>query len=147
MRTRTTIACIIIGGATWLALSSASVASTDAYKVIVHRDVRVTHVDRDFLRRAFLRITIRWNHGIPVRPIDLPGGSPIRDRFAVEVINKTPSALRSHWLQRIFSGTAVPPPEASNAAEAIEYVRSTPGAVGYIPAAMDPGQTRVVEIR
>jgi hypothetical protein len=147
MRARTIIACALTVAATWLALSSPSVASTDAYKVIVHRDVRVTHVDREFLRGAFLRITIRWNHGVPVRPVDLPARSPIRDRFAVEVLHKTPGALRSHWLQRIFSGTAVPPPEAGSAAEAIEYVRSNPGAVGYIPAGMDPGPTKVVEIR
>jgi hypothetical protein len=141
------MASAMIVVATWLALSSASVATDDGFKVIVHRDVRVTYVERDFLRRAFLRITIRWSQGIPVRPVDLPAGSAIRDRFSVDVINRTPEALRSHWLQRIFSGTAVPPPEARSAAEVIEYVRSNPGAVGYIPRGMDPGPTNMVEIR
>lgn len=147
MRYRSTLVRILAIAALWLAFSSPSVASDDAFKVIVHRDVPGTAVERAFLRRVFLRTAIEWDNGVAVRPVDLATGSPVRDRFTAEVLGKTPSAMRSYWMQRIFSGTAVPPPEVKSAAQVIAYVQANPGAVGYIPATADPGQTKVVSIR
>jgi hypothetical protein len=149
MQRRPSIGWVLAIAALWLAFSiaSVSVASDDTFKVIVHRDTPVTEIKRDFLRRSYLRTTIEWEHGDPVRPVDLAAGSPLRDRFAVDVIKKTPAALRNYWIQRIFSGTAVPPPEVRSPAQMIAYVSANPGAVGYIPSSADPGPTKVISLR
>jgi hypothetical protein len=130
-----------------LGVQSASSASDDSFKVIVHRDNPVTIVDREFLSAAFLKTKIRWSgDGKTIRPIELPKEQPVRDRFTRDVLGKTPAQLRIYWIQRIFSGTAVPPPEAESTAAAIAYVRANPGALAYIPVGADPGGTKVIKV-
>jgi ABC-type phosphate transport system substrate-binding protein len=131
----------------WANATSPSSASDDAFKVIVHRDNPITVIDRDFLRATFLKTAIRWGHdGNTIHPIELPKGQPARDRFTREVLGKTPAQLRIYWIQRIFSGTAVPPPYAETTAAAIAYVLTTPGALAYVPANADPGGAKVIEV-
>jgi ABC-type phosphate transport system substrate-binding protein len=127
-------------------LAGASIAVADAFKVIVHPDTPVTALDRDFLRDAYLKKTTEWHDGKAVRPIDLSSKFPARDRFAQDVIRKTPSQLKSYWNQQIFSGKGVPPPEADTVADLINYVLANPGAIGYLPADVDSGRAKVVKV-
>jgi ABC-type phosphate transport system substrate-binding protein len=130
-----------------LGVESSSSASDDSFKVIVHRDNPVTTVNREFLSSAFLKTSIHWaRDGKAIRPIELPKGQPVRDRFTRDVLGKTSAQLRIYWIQRIFSGTALPPPEAESTAAAIAYVLANPGALAYVPAAADPGGTKVIKI-
>jgi ABC-type phosphate transport system substrate-binding protein len=137
------LALVFIG----MAVVSPTRAVDDDFKVIVHRTNPINHVDRDFLRTAFLKTSITWRHdGEPLRPVDLARGNPIRERFTTEVLKKSPAQLRNYWVQRIFSGTAVPPPEVDSPAAAVAYVAANPGAVAYLPSSADPGSAKVVEI-
>jgi hypothetical protein len=130
-----------------LGVKSSSRASDDSFKVIVHRSNPTTVVDREFLSSAFLKTRIRWpRDGEAIRPIELPKGEAVRDRFARDVLGKTSAQLRIYWIQRIFSGTALPPLEAESTAAAIAYVRANPGALAYVPAAADPGGTKVITV-
>jgi ABC-type phosphate transport system substrate-binding protein len=133
----------------WLALASASIASEDdrGYKVIVHPDNPVTSIERERLREVFLKKATEWDSGAPIRPIDLPTRSPVRERFTQDVLRKTPAQLRNYWNQQIFSGKGVPPPEAETTAGVIAYVRANPGAIGYLPTNVDAGPVKVVKVR
>lgn len=133
--------------AIWLVVDSSSSASDDGFKVIVHRDNPIAVVDREFLSSAFLKTKTSWaRDGKAIRPIELPKGQAVRDRFTRDVLGKTPAQLRIYWIQRIFSGTAVPPPEAESTSAAIAYVLANPGALAYVPAAADPGGTKVIKV-
>lgn len=131
----------------WLVVANSSVASRESIKIIVNRSNPLTSIDRTFLRDVFMKRTSRWSTGEVVRPINLPKALPARDRFTIEVLNKTPAQLRSYWIQRIFSGTDIPPPEADSMSAAIAYVAANPGAVTYLPADADPGSTKVIPIQ
>lgn len=122
-------------------------AGTDQFKVIVNPGNPVGAIDRDFLRRAYLRKTSEWGSGGAIHPIDLPRAQPSRGRFAKDVLHKTPSQLRSYWSQQVFSGKGTPPPEAKSTAAAIAAVLQDPAAVAYIPADLDPGGAKVLELR
>jgi ABC-type phosphate transport system substrate-binding protein len=127
---------------------SETAASDDSFKVIVHPDNRVSAIDSEFLRSAFLKTAIRWSDdGTAIRPIELSEKHPARARFTQEVLGKTPAQRRNYWVQRIFSGTAVPPPDADSAAAAIAYVLANPGGLGYIPASVDAGLAKVVKVK
>lgn len=130
----------------WLALTSASTASDAGFIIIVHPDNPVSSVDSDFLRDAFFKKTTHWRHGPAIRPIDLAGNLRIHDRFAHDVLKKTPAQLRAYWVQRIFSGTDVPPPAADSPANVIAYVIANPGTLGYLPSGVSPGAAKVVSI-
>jgi ABC-type phosphate transport system substrate-binding protein len=132
-----------------LGLASASRAGSEGgeFKVIVNPDNPVDSVSRDFLRDAYLGKASEWGNGDTVHPIDLTERFAAREKFTEEVIRKTPAQLRTYWNQQIFSGKGVPPPEGDSVADVIDYVVSTPGAVGYLPADADPGKAKVIGIR
>jgi ABC-type phosphate transport system substrate-binding protein len=144
---RAVSACCVLALATaWL---SDARATTDvaAYKIIVHPDNPLQSLDRDFVRGAFLKTAISWSHsGRAIRPIDLAKGQPSRERFTREVLSKTPKQLSSYWIQRIFSGTAVPPPEAESFTAAVAYVLANPGGLAYVPLTLDIGNAKAVRV-
>ena len=58
----------------------------------------------------------------------------------------TTAAVKSYWNQQIFSGRDVPPVEKKSDAEVLTFVRSTPGAIGYVSDAAAVDGVRVVTV-
>jgi hypothetical protein len=140
--------CCLALALLYFGVGTRTAASDDSFKVIVHPDNRITTIDTDFLRSAFLKTAIRWSEdGKAIRPIELGEKYPARARFTQQVLGKTPAQRRNYWLQRIFSGTAVPPPDADSPAAAIAYVLANPGGLAYIPSAVDAGRAKVVKLQ
>jgi ABC-type phosphate transport system substrate-binding protein len=129
------------------ALETSVSAGGERYQVIVHPGNPVTSIDERFLRNAYLRKEIEWSDGQAILPVDLVTRYSVRDQFTHHVLKKTAAQLKSYWNQRLFSGKGVPPPEADVSADVIAYVLANPGAVGYLPADLDPGGAKVVEVR
>lgn len=102
------------------------------YVVIVNPANKVAAVSRNELSRLFLRTATAWPGGEACKPVDLPKASPVRSAFSKEVLGRTMAALDQFWTQSIFSGRGVPPPERKSDREVVEFVRDTPGAVGYV---------------
>jgi ABC-type phosphate transport system substrate-binding protein len=127
-------------------LADGSAAATDAYKIVVHPDNPVAAVDRAFLREIYLRKATDWTGDGPIRPIDLARRFSVRERFAQEVLKKTPAQLKIYWNQQIFSGKGVPPPEADSTAAAVAYVLANPGAIAYLPVGADPGKAKLIKV-
>lgn len=130
-----------------LALSSTTAADEVGFKVIVNPKNPITNIDRDLLRNAFLKKEAVWHNGETIRPIDLSSKSTVRVRFTRVVLKKTAAQLKTYWSQQIFSGKGVPPPELPTPADVISYVMANPGAVGYVPADVDPRSARVIEVQ
>jgi ABC-type phosphate transport system substrate-binding protein len=143
MRAALAIALVLVA----IGLGAAGFARADdgEFQVIVHPDNPATAVDRGFLRDVYLKKATSWRNGAVARPIDLPPGR-VRERYTQAVLKKTRSQLRSYWNQQIFSGKGVPPPAAESVAAAIAFVRSHPGAIGYVPAGADVAGTKVVRL-
>jgi ABC-type phosphate transport system substrate-binding protein len=129
----------------WLLLSMAA-AAADGYKVVVNSANPVTSLDRSKVSDLFLRRTSRWDDETPVLPVDGPN-SPARESFSKDVHGKKAAAVRSYWLQVIFSGRGVPPPEKSSDTEVIAYVKAHPGAIGYVSAITPTHEVKVLEIQ
>lgn len=125
----------------------ASTSPDGAFKVIANPEESGDSIDRDFLRDAYLKKSTEWSNGDTIHPIDLASKFPERDRFTEQVIRKTPAQLRTYWNQQIFSGKGVPPPEADAVEDVIDYVVSTKGAIGYVPADVDTGKAKVLRLR
>jgi ABC-type phosphate transport system substrate-binding protein len=125
----------------------ASTANHGAFQVIVNPDNEISAIDRDLLRDAYLKKVVEWDDGEGILPIDLPDGYPARNTFTARILRKTPAQLRTYWSQQIFSGKGVPPPEADSPEDVISYVLANKGAIGYLPADVDPGKAKVVAIK
>jgi len=142
-----TIIVVVVLGLLGLDLASSSAADGGRYKVIVNPSNPITWIDQGFLRNAYLKKEIEWADGRTILPVDLVTKFSVRDLFTREVLKKTSAQLRNYWNQRIFSGQGAPPPEADVSASVIAYVLGHPGAVGYLPAELDPGGAKVIEVR
>lgn len=78
--------------------------------------------------------------GTPVTPFNLVVGQRARERFMATVMVMDDDKYIAYWTVRKHVGKGTPPRELRSAAEVIEQVSSTPGAVGYILASeLRPG--------
>jgi ABC-type phosphate transport system substrate-binding protein len=69
--------------------------------------------------------------GIDVTAVNIKSG-PLRDQFLQTFLQQTDAKYTAYWAIRMFVGKGAPPPELSSPAEVIQFVRSTPGAIGYV---------------
>lgn len=131
-----------------MAYGGAQASGTAAgFKVVVHPSNPVTSLRATVLRQAFLKQRVRWDDGEAIKPVDLGLQSGVRAEFSSKVLARSVQAVRSYWLQRIFSGGHVPPAELPSDQAVIDYVASNRGAVGYVSAAADASRVRVVSVR
>lgn len=127
-------------------LLAAPAAAEDAFKVIVNSSNGVSSLSRTQLSRFFLKKTTAWGNGQTVHPVQ-PSDERIRAAFSREVHGKSLGALTSYWNQVVFSGRDVPPLEKRSEDAIVDYVRSNPGAIGFVsPETATPG-VKIVAVR
>lgn len=118
-----------------------------ALRIIVHPTTPVTALAREDAARLFLKRVTRWQDGTPVVPVDLGDEVPVRLLFTRLVHKRSIDMLLQYWQRQIFAGRETPPLERPTEAAVVAFVRSTPGAVGYVSAAVDLRGVRVVSLR
>jgi ABC-type phosphate transport system substrate-binding protein len=129
-----------------LALAAASPAAAEDFKVVVNRDNPVSELSAREVSRLFLKKSLRWPEGRPVQPVE-PAAQVLQERFALAIHLKSLNAVKAYWNQVIFSGRDVPPLEKAGDAEVLAFVRSEPGAVGYVSPGADTTGVKVVYVR
>lgn len=107
-------------------------AQAPGFRVIAHPDVPVERIDAGTLSEIFLKKTERWDDGSRIFPVDQVESAPVREAFSRRVHRRSVPAIKAYWQQRIFSGREVPPPEKTSDREVVEFVRATPGSIGYV---------------
>ena len=128
------------------AAAGADATSPLPFRVIVNPNNPVSSVDHKFLLDAFLGRTTRWSDNQLIRPADLRPESATRRRFSDEALRRSVAAVKIYWLQVVFSGHGVPPPEFETDADVVKFVRRTPGAVGYVSSTTNVEGTKVVDV-
>lgn len=116
-----------------LVAAPASPAAETAYVVIVHPDNPAKSVTKSELSQLLLKSRPRWEHGPAVEPVDLDSKSHVRQAFSKDIHGRSASSIKNYW-QRIFSGHGVPPPELASESQVVAFVKSHPGAIGYVSA-------------
>jgi len=129
-----------------LALGASSARAQGSYRVIVNPSNPVSTLSKQEASALFLKKKPKWQSGAAVMPVDLSEDAAAREAFSREVLGKPTNAVKAFWQQMIFSGRNVPPPERRTDDEIIAYVRSTPGAIGYVSASAQPSGVKVVTI-
>ena len=129
-----------------LLLGSAASARAQGYKVIVNPANPATKLSRSEVAALFLKKTDRWSTGEVAAPIDLAEGTATRDAFTRGVLGKSTAAVKAYWNQMVFSGRNVPPPVKPSDADIVAFVRTTPGAIGYVAEATVVSGVQVVKV-
>jgi ABC-type phosphate transport system substrate-binding protein len=80
----------------------------------------------------FLKHTTKWPDGSAAVCVDQGEGAAVREAFSKKVLGKSTSAVKAYWQHQIFSGHDLPPVEKSGDQAVLDFVRTNPGAVGYV---------------
>lgn len=113
-------------------VGTAQAADDAAFAVIAHPGV--AHIDAATLQRLYTGRAIEAG-GAPVNVCNLAPGVAPRERFLAQVVSLDNDRYVAYWTVRRHIGKGVPPREFRTAGELIEYVQSTPGAIGYVAVA------------
>ncbi len=81
----------------------------------------------------YLLRMISWPDGSHVIPVNRELGSRARERFTTLVLREDNAALVDYWNKMHFQGKSPPVIQESEQAM-LAFVRSVPGAVGYVSA-------------
>jgi len=106
--------------------------SAQGYVVVVNAANPTTSLKKDKASQMFLKRVVRWDDGRDVVPVNLERSSPTREAFSRAVHGKSASAVESYWQQQIFGGKDAPPPVRNSDADVLTFVRSNPGAIGFV---------------
>jgi ABC-type phosphate transport system substrate-binding protein len=139
----------------WLSLAAALLSESTAeaesaaptHVVIVHPKSATTSISREALGDIFLKKAARWPSGEPALPVDQKSGTVVREVFSRAILRRSTAAVRSYWMQRIFSGREVPPPELDGDGAVVNYVASHLGAVGYVSTSANISTVKPLVVR
>lgn len=122
-------------------------AAAESFKVIVHEANPVASLRAGYVSQLFLNKISRWEDGGKVKPVDQSPRSAARAEFSQSVHGRPIRAIKSYWQQMIFTGRGLPPVEFDSDAEVIDFVRSNPGAIGYVSDGAALEGVKAIEVR
>ncbi len=117
------------------------------FKVIANSDMAVSDVPAAALSKVFLKQSSKLPDGTAVSPVDLQKDSGVRAAFTKAVHGRSVAAVETFWQQQIFSGKSVPPATKGSDAEVLAFVKSTPGAIGYVSGSASTDGVKVIAVK
>jgi ABC-type phosphate transport system substrate-binding protein len=108
----------------------ASAASTDLV-FVVSAEAPIQSLSVDDIQNIYLGKK-RLVGSFPVSAVDHSETEPIKQAFLEFVLHMTHAQYREQLMRRHFQEGAVTPKFVANASEALNAVRETPGAIGYV---------------
>ena len=111
--------------------------------VIVRADSHVPYDDL-LVEKIFLVQTLTLPDGTKADPVHQKDGSSIHSEFVLNLLNKSPTYIRSGWSKLTFTGGLKSIKELSDDDAVIKYVENTPNGIGYVDAKKVKGNVRVI---
>jgi ABC-type phosphate transport system substrate-binding protein len=107
--------------------------------VVVIAHASLTRLDVATVEKIYTGKVIEVD-GILVKPVNANSGSAVRNRFLQVYLNEDEDKYTAYWTVRRYIGKGASPRELTSSADVINFVKSTPGAIGYIDEAdLQPG--------
>ncbi|GLC23731.1 hypothetical protein [Roseisolibacter agri] len=116
------------------------------FVVVAHPSLKVDVVKQYVVQRVFLKQADRVG-GVRVTPVDQSVGSAVRDAFSKRVVRQPVIEVRRYWQQQLWAGGERPPETRTSDEEVLEFVRTTPGGIGYVSAAADTFGVKVLRVK
>lgn len=117
-----------------LALVLARPLAAQDVVVVVNAANATASMPKADVANLFMKRTTKWPDGSAAVCVDQGESAAAREAFSKKVLGKSTSAVKAYWQHQIFSGHDLPPVEKSGDQAVLDFVRSTPGAVGYVSA-------------
>ncbi len=130
----------------FLLVSAAMPARAGSIVVIAHDQVPFSSLTADELQRIFLGKKTFWNGGRRIVPVCLKQGQT-HESFLRSFMDMTGSQFDIFWRQAVFTGTGNPPKAFQRESDVIEFVRKTPGGLGYIDSATSHAALKIIKVK
>jgi hypothetical protein len=115
----------------WGLIAGWSAASAQDVVVVANKSVPISAISASDLRAIFLGTKTRFADGSHAVPVFLKGG-PVHEVFLKNHVGETPDQFRVRWQKAVFTGQGAMPKTCDNESALLEYVATTPGAIGYV---------------
>ena len=99
--------------------------------VVANYSVQVSEIKDADLRAIFTGEKTRFADGSHAVPVILKGG-PVNEVFLQKHLGQSPGDFRAQWRKAVFTGQGAMPKAFDSESDLINYVASTPGALGYV---------------
>ena len=109
----------------------AAAASEPPFAVIAAPGATEHRLTRESVALIFRRKQTYWENGTRIQPVNLPPAHPLRRAFSRAILGHAPEALEDYWREMYFHGV-LPPHVLASEEAVVLFVRSTPGAIGYV---------------
>ncbi len=86
---------------------------------------------------------VYWPNKIQVVPVNREASSQEREKFSEAVFHLSPQEMGEYWNRLRFQGKLPPLVQTSDQA-VLSFVRSVPGAIGYINAGQKPKGVKIL---
>ena len=129
------------------ALLGADEAQAQEFQVVVNAASGTAEISAGDLSKIFQKKAGNLPSGESAKPVDQDKDAAVREVFSQAVHGRSVGQIESFWQQQIFSGKNVPPEKKNSDAEVLDFVRSNPGAIGYVSASASVGAgVKVVQV-
>ena len=99
--------------------------------VVVIGNISVKSVDATSVVRIYTGRTSEID-GTVIYAVNAPTGSAIRNRFLASCLQQDENRYTAHWTVRKYVGKGTSPREFAKSVDVLNYVATTPGAIGYL---------------
>ena len=131
MRSRA-LATVLLAG---LALGALSQSAAPASLMVV-ANLDTPALDEETLQKIYLGKIVEVD-GHPVTPVNLAKGSGLRRAFMEQYLTQDDDKYVAYWTVRRYIGKGTPPREFATIEQQLEFLRATPGAIGYVDDTID----------
>lgn len=121
--------------------------AAEAVELIANPSISVKTLSINEARALFYMRSREWPDGVPVTIFVLEDDNPVHRQFSKQQLRLFPYRLRRVWDRHLFSGTGRVPEVVGNSREMIDWVASTPGAIGYVDKEYIDEGVQIIEIR
>lgn len=137
---------LLLSAATGIAISSMPMIAHAETVIIVNAGNANASMSLSELRKIYLGKATTFPDGSEVTPVNLPDTSGTRTDFDTNMLGKDPNKMKAYWSMMMFSGKGTPPKQVADDAEAVAFVGSTPGGIGYVDSGSVSGAVKVLSV-
>jgi len=131
-------ALLLIFGILW-----ASAGQAGGLLVIASAQVPDTTISTEQLADIYMLKKTFWTDKTQVVPVNREASSTVREKFSEAIFKLSPQELAEYWNRLRFQGKLPPLVQTSDQA-VLGFVRSVPGAIGYIDAGQAPADVKIL---
>lgn len=113
--------------------------------IIANPQAEISSLDQQQLKSIYLQRSSTWPNGLKIQLVMLTEDGPPQE-FCQQFLGKSASQLERHWRRQLYTGKALPPAEFTTSSAVLNYIRATPGALGFIAAQPRPQGVVVITI-